>query len=95
MEVPRFNFDFTFLDLDALSSECISTDEIISLFYDTKTHYKDWGDTDGFSYMIGYSPKHKFISFTFELRDDNQTVRVTNVFLSQEAEIRSNFYGIK
>jgi|GEM_PF-5112943 len=95
MEVPQFDFDFTFLDSEALRSECISTGEIIAIFYDTETFYQNWSASDGFSYMMGYTPENKFVSFTFEMRNNDQTVRITSAFLSRETEIRFNYYGLK
>lgn len=92
---PPFDFDFLFLDLPALRSECITPDELEALFYDVKTIYLNWHDTDGFGYMIGHTLKSKFVSLTFEFRDEEHTIRLTSAFLSQELEIRTNYYGIE
>lgn len=94
MEIPKFQFDFSFLDLDELRSQCITTDEIESVFYNLKTIYKDWHNSDGFGYMIGYSLKNKFLSFTFEFRNNQETVRLTDVYLSYESEIKNNYFRV-
>lgn len=91
---PRYDFDFSFLDLDSLHGECITADELEALFYDVKTIYEDWHATEGFGYMIGHTLKSKFVSLTFEFRDDRHTIRLVSAFLSQELEIRTNYYGI-
>ena len=94
MELPKFTFDFSFLDLDQLQGQCISTGEIVDVFYNLKTVYYDWHDTEGLGYMIGYSLKNKFLSLTFKFRNDKETVRATDVYLSYESEIRNNYFGI-
>lgn len=93
MDIPRFTFDYTFLDLAELADQCITPDEIESIFYDPATFYADWHKTDSIGYMIGYSVKHKFLSFTFDLTGDGNTVRFVDVFLSNEFEIRTRYYG--
>lgn len=92
MGLPKFDFDFSFLDLDELRSRCINTEEIKSVFYGTSTFYDYFGEQDDFHYMIGYSLKNKFISFTFELRGD--IVRLISVYLSYESEIKRRYFGI-
>lgn len=47
--------------------------------------------TDGFSYIIGYTLKDKFISFTFGLMDGS-TIRMTQVYLSYEREIFNQYF---
>jgi uncharacterized DUF497 family protein len=91
MDLPRFDFDFSFLDVAELKSHCITTDEVVDVFYNSSSIYNDWHDTDGFGYVIGYSLKNKFISVTFELNDD--TIRLISVYLSYEPEIRGQFYN--
>ncbi len=91
---PPFDFDFSFLDLPALRSECITPDELEALFYDVRTTYLNRHRTDGFGYMIGHTLKSKFVSLTFEFRDGEHTVRLISAYLSQESEIRTNYYGI-
>ena len=94
MDLPRFKFDFSFLDRERLAKECITTDEIETIFYDTSTYYADWSQTDAIHYMIGFSPRNKFISFTFELRNSEETVKLIDTFLSNEFEIRTRFYHL-
>jgi hypothetical protein len=94
MDLPRFTFDFSFLDTDLLKQQCITTDEVEAVFYDINTYYADWSQTDDIQYMIGYSPRNKFISFTFELRNSEETVKLIDIFLSNEFEIRTRFYRL-
>ncbi|GAB4025336.1 hypothetical protein [Spirosoma gilvum] len=91
MDIPRFHFDYSFLNLDELASQCITTEEIQQLFYDLKSRYDDFMSTDRFGYVIGYTSKNKFISFTFELVGDD-TVRLTQVYLSYEQEIFNRYF---
>ena len=91
MDVPRFRFDYSFLDLAALAAQCITTDEVEAVFYDVHSQYNDYTLTDGFGYNIGYSPKNKFISFTFELRSDG-SIRFIQVYLSYELEIKNRYF---
>jgi hypothetical protein len=90
MEVPRFEFDFSFLDLSELADICISSQEVQDLFYSPLVRTFDYTRTDGFGYCIGYSAKNKFVSFIFEFND--QMLRITNVWLSDEPEIRTRYY---
>lgn len=94
MDIPRFSFDYTFLDVTELATQCIAPDEIESVFYDPATFYADWHKTDNIGYMIGYSLKNKFLSFTFELTGDGTVVRLNDVFLSNEFEVRTRYYGL-
>jgi hypothetical protein len=91
MDLPKFNFDYSFLDPQDLRNQCITKEEVEDLFYNTQTIYHDWQKTDGIRYMIGYSLKNKFISFTFDTQDD--VIRFTSIFLSYEPEIRHQYYG--
>jgi hypothetical protein len=90
MDVPLFRFDYSFLDLAALAKQCISPAEIEAVFYSVSSHYEDYTLTDGFSYTIGYSPRNKFISFTFDRVDD--VIRLTQVYLSYELEIKNRYF---
>lgn len=90
---PQFDFDFSFLDLEELRNQCIVPDEVIDVFYKVSTFYDSWLRTDGFAYMLGYSFKNKFISFTFELTQDEEIVRVIDLYLSDELEIKNRYYG--
>lgn len=82
MDIPRFHFDYSFLNLDELRNQCITTDEIETVFYSNLNRIFDYNRTDGFGHCIGYSLKNKFISFIFELRED--IIRITTVWLSYE-----------
>lgn len=90
MDIPRFRFDYSFVDLDELGRQCITTDEIESVFYTTLNRIFDYTRFEGFGHCIGYSYKNKFISFIFELRDDD--VRVTSIWLSYEQEILNRYF---
>ncbi|MBC8153191.1 MAG: hypothetical protein H7Z72_09795 [Bacteroidetes bacterium] len=92
MDVPRFRFDYSFLDLPALAEQGVTTDEIEDIFYKVETFYADWHATDQIGYMVGYSLRDKFLSFTFEFRDGQQTIRLTDVFLSNEFEISTRYF---
>ena len=91
MDIPRFRFDYLFVDLDELSSQCITTDEVEKLFYDYRSQYDDFIQTDGFGYIIGYTIRNKFISFTFELKGGD-TIRLTQIYLSYEREIVNRYF---
>ena len=65
--------------------------EVEHVFYDYRSQYDDFMQTDGFSYIIGYTLKDKFISFTFGLMDGS-TIRMTQVYLSYEREIFNQYF---
>lgn len=94
MNLPIFEFDYSFLDLNSLGKQCISTDEMESIFYHPNTVYKDWHASNGIGYMIGYSLKNKFISLTFEFKNNQNTIRIIDVYLSYENEIKNNYFGL-
>ncbi len=95
MDLPRFDFDFSFLDFDRLAEQCITADEIEDIFYDIRSLYADYHATDDFGYVIGFSPKNKFIAFTFRLLLDQQVVRLTDLYLPVEDEIRYWYFGLR
>lgn len=90
MDIPRFNFDYSFLNLDALRNQCITTDEIEGVFYNAQTFYDDFDRVEEFEYMIGFSLKSKFLAFTFTLIGE-ETVRFIQVYLPYEREIRFRY----
>ncbi len=90
MDVPRFDFDFSFLDLSRLAQQCIESAEVENLFYSSLCRTFDYTLTDGFGCCIGYSARNEFISFIVEFRD--QTLKITNVWLSHESEIITRYY---
>jgi hypothetical protein len=92
MDLPRFDFDFSFLDVAELKSQCITTDEVIDVFYNSNSIYNDWHDTDGIGYVIGYSLKNKFLSFTFEFKNNKEIIKIVDVYLSYETEIKNNYF---
>ncbi len=57
MDISHFRFDYSFLDFDELRSQCITTDEIESVFYSTLNRIFDYTRTDGFGHCIGYTLK--------------------------------------
>lgn len=93
MDIPRFRFDYSFVDLDELRRQCITTDEIERVFYNDDTFYDDFERTEEFEYMLGYSLKSKFIAFTFTLTEQ-ETVRFVQIYLPHEREIRARFYNV-
>lgn len=92
MDIPRFHFDYSFVDLDELRDQCITTNEIEGVFYNVGTFYDDFGRVEEFEYMLGFSLKSKFIAFTFTLTQQ-ETVRFVQIYLPDEREIRSRFYN--
>jgi hypothetical protein len=94
MEIPRFRFDYSFIDIEELRHQCITPDEVESVFYSPNSFYADWHRTDNLGYVIGYSMKSKFISFTFEIVDSGNVIKLIDIFLSNEIEIRTRYFGI-
>ncbi len=92
MEIPRFRFDFSFLDIESLSAHCISPDKIESTFYDVQSVYDNFEEEEDVEYMIGFSLKNKFLAFTFTLTD-GETIRFIQVYLPHEPEIRYRYYS--
>lgn len=95
MDIPRFRFDYSFLDLPSLAEKCITPDEVEDVFYNIKTFYGDWHKTDQFGYMLGYSLKNKFLSFTLEFGDGQQIVRLIDVYLPHAQEIGNWYFGVR
>jgi hypothetical protein len=93
MDIPKFLFDYSFINLEALKSQCITPDEIETLFYDGQTHYDDWHSTDGYGYMIGYSFKNKFVSFTFSFTDEGKSIRLLDIYHAYRDEIKNRYFG--
>ena len=93
MELPCFDFDFSFLSRERLAEQCITTDEIEDIFYDVRSFYADYHATEDIGYMIGFSRRNKFIAFTFRSPLDEQLIRLTDLYLSIENEIRHWYFG--
>ena len=92
MDIPRFRFDYSFLDLAALAAQCITTDEVETVFYNVRTFYDHYNFQEEYEYMIGFSLKHKFIAFTFSLVD-REIIRFVQVYLPYEREIKNRYFG--
>ncbi len=89
--LPEFTFDYSFLDLQELGDQCISVQEIENVFYNQSQFY-DYSDTEYFIYVIGYSFRNKFISFTFN--ESEGIIRILSVYLSYEQEIKNRYFTI-